>query len=75
MMTLNIDDDTAAMLNQLSEHEHISPAQLVKNILTEYLEDRADAAAADAALAELEGGKDSIISLEEWEKQLDALEH
>jgi predicted DNA-binding protein len=75
MMTLNIDDDTAAMLIQLSEREHISPDQLIRNILTEYLEDRADAAAADAALAELERGDDSVISLEDWEKQLDAMEH
>jgi predicted DNA-binding protein len=75
MMTLNIDDDTAAMLNQLSEREHISPDQLIHNILTEYLEDRADAAAADAALAELERGDDSVISLAEWEQQLDAMEH
>jgi hypothetical protein len=40
----------AAMLKQLSEHEHISPDQLIYNILTENLEDRADAAAADAAI-------------------------
>jgi predicted DNA-binding protein len=75
MMTLNIDDDTATLLNQLSEHQHISPAELIKNLLTEYLEDRADTAAADIALAELQSGNDSLISIAEWEKQLDTLEH
>ena len=75
MLTLNIDDDIAALLKQLSDNQHISPAQAAKNILTEYFEDRADAAAADMALAELEDNKDSVITLEEWEKQLNALEH
>jgi hypothetical protein len=74
MMTLNIDDDTAFLLRRLSEQEHVSPAQLIKNLLSDYLEDSADAAAADAALAELVSGKDDTISLAEWEQQLDALE-
>jgi len=74
MMTLNIDDDTAILLRQLSEREHLSPAQLIKNLLSDYLEDLADVAAADAALAELSRGKDDTISLAEWEQQLNALE-
>lgn len=74
MMTLNIDDDTASLLCQLSEQQHLSPAQLIKNLLGHYLEDIADAAAADAALAELAGGEDDTISLVEWEQQLNALE-
>lgn len=74
MMTLNIDDDTAILLRRLSEQEHVSPAQLIKNLLSDYLEDSADAAAADAALAELVSGKDDTISLAEWEQQLDALD-
>ncbi|QPK65355.1 ribbon-helix-helix protein, CopG family [Methylomonas sp. LL1] len=75
MMTLNIDDDTADMLNQLSQRQHISQSQLLKNLLTEYLEDMADAAAADAALLELANGKNGVISMAEWEQQLNALEH
>ena len=74
MMTLNIDDDTANLLRQLSEQEHVSPAQLIKNLLSDYLEDLADVAAADAALEELASGKDDTISLAEWEQQLNALE-
>ena len=70
-MTLNIDDDTANLLRQLSEQEHVSPAQLIKHLLSDYLE---DLAAADAALAELASGKDDTISLVEWEQQLNALE-
>ena len=29
MMTLELDDETAILLNQLVEQEHISPAQLI----------------------------------------------
>jgi len=68
MMTLNIDDDTAILLRQLSEQEHVSPAQLIKNLLSDYLEDLADVAAADTALVELTSGKDDTISLAEWEQ-------
>ena len=54
MMTLNIEDDTAARLNQLSEREHISPDQVIHKILTEYLEDMADAAAAAECVNDFE---------------------
>lgn len=37
MMTLEIDDETAGMLNQLAEQQHLSPAQLIKTALLEYL--------------------------------------
>jgi predicted DNA-binding protein len=58
MMTLELDDETAALLNQLVEQEHISPEQLVKNVLLEYLEDSQDAKKAeDAYQRYLEGGK------------------
>jgi len=43
MMTLELDDETATLLNQLVEQEHISPAQLVKIVLLEHLEDCQDA--------------------------------
>lgn len=40
MMTLGLDDETATLLNQLVEQEHISPAQFVKNALLEHLKSR-----------------------------------
>jgi RHH-type rel operon transcriptional repressor/antitoxin RelB len=58
MMTLELDDETATLLNQLVEQEHISPEQLVKNVLLEHLEDSQDAKKADDAYQRyLEGGK------------------
>jgi predicted transcriptional regulator len=58
MMTLELDDETATLLNQLVEQEHISPEQLVKNVLLEHLEDSQDAKKAeDAYQRYLESGK------------------
>jgi hypothetical protein len=37
MATLELDDETAVLLNKLAEHEHISPAQLLKNLTQVYL--------------------------------------
>lgn len=42
-MILEIDDETAGVLNELVTQQHISPAQLIKNALFEYLEDIQDA--------------------------------
>jgi len=57
-MTLELDDETANLLNQLVEQEHISPAQLVKNALLDHQENCQDAKKADEAYQRyLEGGK------------------
>ena len=58
MMSLEIDDETAGMLAELAEQQHLSPAQLVKTALLEYLEDCQDAKRAEAAYQRyLDGGK------------------
>jgi predicted DNA-binding protein len=49
MMTLELDDETAKVLNALATEQHLSPAQLVKAALFEYLEDCQDAKLAEAA--------------------------
>lgn len=36
MMTLKLDDDTAKLLKELVEKEHLGPEQLVKKALTEH---------------------------------------
>lgn len=57
-MILEIDDETASVLSQLVALQHISPAQLVKNALFEYLEDCEDAKCADVGYQRyLAGGK------------------
>lgn len=49
MMTLELDDETAGVLHDLAEQQHLSPAQLVKTALLEYLEDCQDAKRAESA--------------------------
>ncbi len=39
MMNVEIDDETARVLNQLATEQHLSPAQLVKTALRQYLKD------------------------------------
>ena len=36
MITIELDDETASRLNELAEHEHISLAQLLKNLTQIY---------------------------------------
>jgi len=36
MTTIELDDETAALLNELAEHEHISTKQLLKNLMQTY---------------------------------------
>lgn len=36
MASLELGDETAVLLNELAEHEHISPAQLLKNLALLY---------------------------------------
>lgn len=58
MMLLEIDDETAGVLNQLAEQQHVSPAQLIKNAMQSYLEDYQDAQRAEAAYQRyLDSGK------------------
>ena len=37
MMTLELDDETACLLDQLIQREHLDAAQLVKQALADYL--------------------------------------
>jgi hypothetical protein len=41
-MTLELDDETATLLTELVELEHLSPAQLLKKMLHEHLENYQD---------------------------------
>ncbi len=75
MATLELDNETTALLSEMAEYEHTTLAQLANRLLIECLEDLQDARAADKALTELEQGKDTVISFEQWERQLDGMAH
>ncbi len=75
MATLELDNETTILLAEMAENEHTTLAKLANRLLVECLEDWQDARAADKALTELEQGEDVVISLEEWERQLDGMAH
>lgn len=65
MTTLEIDNETTAMLSEMADQEHIGIAELANRLLAEALEDWHDARAADKALAELERGESGLLSWDE----------
>ncbi|MFI3198076.1 MAG: DUF6290 family protein [Methylococcaceae bacterium] len=73
MTTLELDNEKTALLAEMAENEHTTLAKLANRLLVECLEDWQDARAADKALTELEQGEDTVISFEEWERQLDGM--
>jgi RHH-type transcriptional regulator, rel operon repressor / antitoxin RelB len=73
-LQLELEDELADKFNELAELEHIGTTQLIKNVLLEYLEDLNDVRLAEQAMVDLESGKSSTITLEEWERQLDAMD-
>jgi RHH-type rel operon transcriptional repressor/antitoxin RelB len=69
MLSLCLDNTTELELNQLAQHKGKPIDLFLKDIILEYLEDIHDAALGDAAMEELEQGKDTVISLDEWINQ------
>lgn len=65
MTTLELDNETTALLAEMAAQEHTTLAQLANRLLAECLEDWQDAQAADKALAELERGEDILLDWEE----------
>ena len=53
MTTLELDNETTALLAEMAENEHTTLAKLANRLLVKCLEDWQDARAADKALAEL----------------------
>jgi predicted DNA-binding protein len=66
MQSLTVDKVMEQELSQLAEHQGKSIQQLLKDILLEYIEDAQDAALGDAAMEELEQGKDTLIDFDDW---------
>jgi len=65
MTTLEIDNETTALLAEMAEQEQTTLAQLANRLLTECLEDWQDARAADEVLAGLERGESKLLSWDE----------
>lgn len=70
-INIDVDDGIEKELKELSQYRGKSTQQLVKELFLEALEDAHDAALGDAAMRELEQGKDSLISFDDWIAQND----
>lgn len=73
MITIELDDDLVAEIEQLAAIEHKTVRQIANECLRELIEDYQDARAAEAAIARIESGESSVISFDAWEAKLDAM--
>ncbi|MFI3221725.1 MAG: DUF6290 family protein [Methylococcaceae bacterium] len=65
MATLELDNETTALLSEMAENEHTTLAQLANRLLIECLEDWQDARAADKAYQRIVDGDAKILSWDE----------
>jgi len=70
MITLELDDETATLLTELVRLEHLSPAQLLKKILHEHMEDYQDAKHAELAYQRYVDGDKVAHDLNDVVKEL-----
>ena len=75
MLTLDLNNALEQELNDLANQSGKTVAQLLKDVITEYLEDCHDAALGDAVMDARAKGDSITISFEEWERQLDNVEN
>jgi predicted DNA-binding protein len=70
MTTLEIDNETSALLAEMAANEHTTLAQLANKLLLECLEDWQDARAADKAYQRIIDGDAKILSWDEVKEGL-----
>jgi len=71
MHTITFDAQTEQRLSELARHEGKQPDELIRELVEDYLEEQADAAAAEAAYQRYLAGEEKTLTLEEMEKRLD----
>ena len=74
MLTLELDNDTERELNQLATQQQKPMAELVNDLIQNYLDDLHDAALADAAIDDLVSGKSTRVGFAEVKRQLNELD-
>lgn len=70
-LAIPINEQAINQLNTLAQSKGISAEELVADIVTRYLEDAEDIAAADAAMDALEQGEETLIAWDTVKKRLD----
>jgi RHH-type rel operon transcriptional repressor/antitoxin RelB len=74
MHTIEFDAGTERELHRLAVASGKKTDQLIREAVLNYLDDLRDAAEAEAALQRIERGEERVISLDELERRLDALD-
>lgn len=75
MMILELDDEIGQAIKNFAESEHKNVGQLVRDVLTDFLEDYYDTSAALAVMSRIENGEESVLTLDEVEHSLDAVDN
>jgi len=74
MITIDLDRSLEKEINDIAKTTGQNIGQVLTDIIKSYLEDRHDVMLAENAIDELMTGKDNTISLEELEKNINALD-
>jgi len=70
MHTIELDAHTEQALSRLAAIAGKEPDQIIKDVLSNYLEEQADTEAADAAYSRYLAGQEKALSLDELERSL-----
>lgn len=73
-ITINIDYDLNDFLMNECEITNRTPDEVVEAALDIYLEDQQDIRIAEDALADIKAGRMGVVSLEEVERRMDAID-
>lgn len=74
MITIDLDRSIEKEINDIAKTTGQNIGQVLTDIIKSYLEDRHDVMLAENAIDELMAGKDNTITLEELEKNINALD-
>ncbi|MFU8790124.1 MAG: DUF6290 family protein [Methylobacter sp.] len=75
MTTLELDNETTALLAEMAENEHTTLAKLANRLLVECIEDYQDTLAAEKALADIDSGETQVLSWDDVKAGLYELDH
>lgn len=74
MITVNLNDELSAAIEEMAQQQHRSAEQLVNDAVLEMLADYRDMRAAEATLERIERGEERTYSLTEAEQYLNELD-
>ncbi|MEQ1638971.1 MAG: DUF6290 family protein [Methylococcales bacterium] len=74
MMTIQLNDELGKAIKNMAESEHKPVEQVVNDALIEFLEDYHDTRTALAVMSRIESGEEAVLTLDEVECNLNAMD-